>query len=307
MTRFYAVRHHPLFHSVSVDPQTFLTGFFSPAGRVLFHSNKRKDYNEGIFRQCNYCNNNNNNNNNCSSQAKPTGSEYSSSCTYSQSIELEKSLSTSTSGSVCGSVIAGVVPKPACEIPEAGEAGAAEIHLAKRHRGGQRRIQPRRGQREGRGPFSEKSSDAAGQLEQRDVDERGETDPEPESRQREAHQRHGCRRELAKYTRKQQRRGSMGLLQPEAFLRGATPISAGPAASENRESLLIVPTKPLHPGENYVNIESIARPERGTRMLFRGPLASVARSFSLVDCEASSSVERPRQSCCNCLFLRFFW
>ena len=98
--------------------------------------------------------------------------------------DFEKNLCLRPLEDLCGSVIAGVVPTPACEIPEAGEAGAAEVHLAERDRGGQRRFQSRRWQREGRGPFPEKSSDAAGQLEQRDVDERGETDPEPESRQR---------------------------------------------------------------------------------------------------------------------------
>lgn len=74
-------------------------------------------------------------------------------------------------------MIAGVVSKSAREIPEAGEAGPAEIDVPERDRRGQRGLQPRGWQREGGGPFPEKSSHAAFQHERRDVRERGETDP----------------------------------------------------------------------------------------------------------------------------------
>lgn len=99
-------------------------------------------------------------------------------------------------------IIAGMVPKSTCEIPKAGEAGPAEIHVPKRHRSRQRSFQSRRRQREGRRSFSKKSSDATRQLEQRDVYERGETNSESESRERETHQRHGYGRKLTQHTRK---------------------------------------------------------------------------------------------------------
>lgn len=95
-----------------------------------------------------------------------------------------------------------MVPKSACEIPEAGEAGPAEVHVPKRYRSRQRSFQSRRRQRESRRSFSKKSSDATRQLEQRDVYERGETNSESESRERETQQRHGYGRKLAQHARK---------------------------------------------------------------------------------------------------------
>lgn len=97
-------------------------------------------------------------------------------------------------------IIAGMVPKSTCEIPEAGEAGPAEVYVPKRYRSRQRSFESRRRQREGRRPFSKKSSDATRQLEQRNVYERGETNSESESRERETHQRHGYGRKLTQHT-----------------------------------------------------------------------------------------------------------
>lgn len=75
-------------------------------------------------------------------------------------------------------MIAGVVSKSAREIPEAREAGPAEVDVSERDRRGQRGLEPRGGQREGGGPFPEKPGDAAFEREQHgDVGERGETDP----------------------------------------------------------------------------------------------------------------------------------
>lgn len=74
-------------------------------------------------------------------------------------------------------MIAGVVSKSAREIPEAGEAGPAEIDVPERDRRGKRGLEPRGWQREGGGPLPEKPGDAARQHQRRDVRERGETDP----------------------------------------------------------------------------------------------------------------------------------
>lgn len=132
-----------------------------------------------------------------------------------------------------------MVPEPSREVPQAGEARPAEIQLAERHRRGQRRFQPRGGQREGGGPFTEKSGDAAGQFQQRPLVERGETDREPESG--EALQRHLRGGHIAEHARKQRRRWDMGIVQPQAFLSATTVLARSPAA-EDREPLLIVLT-----------------------------------------------------------------
>lgn len=140
-----------------------------------------------------------------------------------------------------GDVVPGVVSKSAREIPEAGEAGPAEVDVAERDRRGQRGLQPRGWQREGGGPFPEKSGDAARQLEHRHVRERGETDPQPEPGQREAHERRrGRGGKLAEYAGKQRWWGDVGLVQPKALLCRATSVSVGPVALENCEPLLII-------------------------------------------------------------------
>lgn len=133
-----------------------------------------------------------------------------------------------------------MVPEPTREISKAGEASPAEVHVAERHWRGQRGVQPSGEQREGRGSLPEKSSDATRQLQQRPLLERGEAADEPESREREAHDGRLSGRQLAPQPGKQRRWRGLGLLQSQALLRGATTLSVGPAAPQDREPLLIV-------------------------------------------------------------------
>lgn len=87
-----------------------------------------------------------------------------------------------------------MVPEPAREVSQAGETGPAEVHVAERHRGGQRRVQPRGRHREGGGTLAEEPGDAARQLEQRAVVERDQADHQSEPGEREAHGRRHRRR-----------------------------------------------------------------------------------------------------------------